>query len=386
MSALSGNPFDSIVSLETLTKAHKKCMAGKRSSRNAATSNYAFMSELLEIQAELVSGLYRPAPYRRRLITEPKVRRIQAPAFRDRIVHHAIHSVLNPFYERHFINDSYACRPGKGTHRAVARVQKFVKLNPNAYACQLDISKYYGSVNHDKLYQLLVKRIADQRLLDLLRVIIDSSDSGTEYDHLFAPDSHFHTKGRRGIPIGNLTSQLFANIYLHEADMYAKQKLKIRQYIRYMDDILIFHPCKKQLRQWQDSLTNFLYEELYLTMNPRKIRVYPARTGVDFVGFVSYPRTRRVRSSSVRRFRRRFNKKLKGLAEGRVNIDSTNATFNAWSAHVTHGNGQRLIEQERAKFEPAAFVCAILRQHRKNLRRQEKQRPVQLKLFDDLPD
>lgn len=381
MSILAGDSFRTVASLETLVKAHRKAMIGKRSNQKATASNYRFMIDLLEIQRELVNGTYVPLPYRRRLITEPKVRRIEAPAFKDRIVHHAMHSVLSPFYERHFIHDSYACRPNKGIHRAMARVQHFLRASPNMYVCKIDISKYYGSVNHGKLRKLLGQKVEDPKLLKLLDIIIASSDSGTEYDYLFPPDSYFHTKGRRGIPIGNLTSQLFANIYLHEADMYAKQTLKIRNYIRYMDDILLFSSDKKELHEWQAKLTEFLYEELYLTVNPRKVRVYPARLGVDFVGYILYPNTRRVRASSVRRFRRRFHKKLNGLIEGRTNLWSVNATFEAWSAHVMHGNGRPLIEREKEKRDNAIFVWWVLKQHRKNLRRLKE--PSQLSLFDD---
>lgn len=381
MSILAGDSFRTVASLETLVRAHRKAMIGKRSNQKATASNYRFMLDLLEIQRELIHGTYTPLPYRRRLITEPKVRRIEAPAFKDRIVHHAMHSVLSPFYERHFIHDSYACRPNKGIHRAMARVQHFLRASPNMYVCKIDISKYYGSVNHGKLRELLSRRVKDTKLLELLDTIIASSDSGTEYDYLFPPDSYFHTKGRRGIPIGNLTSQLFANIYLHEADMYAKQTLKIRNYIRYMDDILLFSSDKKELHEWQAKLTEFLYEELYLTVNPRKVRVYPARLGVDFVGYILYPNTRRVRASSVRRFRRRFHKKLNGLIEGRTNVWSVNATFQAWSAHVMHGNGKPLIEREKEKKDNALFVWWVLKQHRKNMRTSQK--PSQLSLFDD---
>ena len=209
------------------------------------------MSNLVVLQDELLGGSYKPLPYRDRIIREPKIRHIQAPDFRDRIVHHAIHSVLNQFYERHFISDSYACRPGRGTHKATQKIQSFLCGSPvPLYACKLDISKYYASINHSRLKQLLADKIDDLKLLALMSVIIDSANSGTEHDYLFATDSYFHTKGARGIPIGNLTSQLFANIYLHHADMYAKQQLKIRHYVRYMDDILIFHESKAQLQIW----------------------------------------------------------------------------------------------------------------------------------------
>lgn len=261
----------------------------------------------------------------------------------------------------------------------MARVQQFVRANPSIYVCQIDISKYYGSVNHQRLHELLARRIKDNRLLGLLETIIASSDSGTEYDYLFPSDSYFHTKGRRGIPIGNLTSQLFANVYLHEVDMFAKQTLKIRRYIRYMDDILIFHEDKSQLHTWQAEITRFLYEELYLTVNPRKVRVYPSRLGVDFVGYILYPHTKRVRASSVRRFRRRFHRQLKGMIEGRISTTRVNGSFEAWAAHVRHGNGEPLVEQTRAKKHDSMFIRWVLKQHYKQLRKRQK--PTQLSLF-----
>lgn len=372
MSVLDSTSFTTITSVETLVRAHKKALAGKRSNQHATKSNYHFMSELLKVQHELIDSTYVPRPYRQKIITEPKVRQIKAPAFRDRIVHHAIHSVLSPFYERHFIYDSYACRQGKGIHKAMARVQQFLRANPDVYVCRIDISKYYGSVNHQKLHDLLARKIKDERLLELLDTIISSSDSGTEYDDLFPPDSYFHTKGRRGIPIGNLTSQLFANIYLHEVDMYAKQTLKIRRYIRYMDDILIFHEDKTQLHIWQAEITAFLYEELYLTVNPRKVRVYPSRLGVDFVGYILYPQTKQVRASSVRRFRRRFHKQLKGMIEGRISATRVNDSFESWAAHVRHGNGEPLIEQSRAKKDDAMFIRWVLKRHYKQQHKQQE--------------
>ena len=381
MSQLEPDAFTTIASLETLVKMQKKALVGKRNSHSATAINYRFMSDLLQIQRELVSGEYQPMDYRRRIITEPKDRMIEAPAFRDRIVHHAIHSVLSPFYERHFIRDSYACRENKGIHKAMARVRHFLRSESDLYVCKIDISKYYASVNHGKLRELLRKRIGDKRLLNLLDVIIDSSDSGDEHDYLFAPDSYYHTKGRRGIPIGNLTSQLFANIYLHEADMFVKQTLHAKFYVRYMDDILLFHTDKAVLHEWQRKLTAFLYDELYLTVNPRKVRVYPSRLGVDFVGYVIYRDGERVRASSVRRFRRRFRRHLKGYHAGAVSEAKLDDMLNAWSAHVRHGSGEPLIRQIAGELDGHKFVAFVRNKHRQYIK--SRQKPVQLPLFDD---
>jgi retron-type reverse transcriptase len=379
MSALQ-NAFENITSIDTLVAAHKKAMIGKRRNNKATTSNYYFMSELLVLQEELRNGSYQTAPYRNRIITEPKVRYIQAPEFRDRIVHHAIHSVLNLFYERHFIRDSYACRPCRGIHGAAARIQTFLRHSPvPLYVCKLDISKYYASINHTKLKQLLATKIDDSKLLNLLDIIIDSTDSGTEHDHLFPPDSYYHTKGPRGIPIGNLTSQLFANIYLHHADMYAKQQLKIPRYIRYMDDILIFHEDKNQLRIWQQAMTKFFYEELYLTINPHKIRVYPARLGVDFVGYIIFPHSMRLRGSSVRRFKKRYNKQLHRLLTGDISSEKLKASFKSWAAHAAHANTKQLTRSLKNLGNSYLFVYAVQKFARKKHLRGPK---VQLSLFD----
>lgn len=373
MTTLEPGAFSRITAIDTLAAAHKKALPGKRSSQAATSINYRLMSELLVLQRELEIGIYTPRPYRRRIIREPKVRSIQAPAFRDRIVHHAVHSVLSPFYERHFINGSYACRPGKGTHRAVKRVQSFLRRSDTQFACKIDISKYYGSINHEKLLAIIARRVNDPQLLALLASIIASSDSGTEYDDLFAPDSHFHTKGRRGIPIGNLTSQLFANIYLHELDLYIKQTLKIRPYIRYMDDILFFHHDKAVLWKWQQEIIRFLYDELYLTVNPHKVRIYPTRVGVDFVGYVIWPHRIRLRTSSVRRFRKKFRRTLQRHIAGNCSKETVLEQLSAWTAHANHADSAALVASLREQTASAGFVAACLRAHRQQLRAQEKQ-------------
>ena len=160
--------FSTITSLETLIIAHKHALKGKRLNYYAADFNYNLMGRLVELQSELRSNIYKPYPYRKKIITDPKLRLIEAPAYRDRIVHHAIHYYLCPFYERFFICDSYACRPGRGIHHAAARVQYFLKSGGQAlYVCQIDISKYYASINHNRLMELLQEKIKDKDLINL---------------------------------------------------------------------------------------------------------------------------------------------------------------------------------------------------------------------------
>lgn len=360
-------------------------MKGKRKSHQATGFDYDLMSHLLALQSELRSGTYRPSAYRKKMITEPKVRLIEAPAYRDRIVHHALHHHLSPFYERSFITDSYACRPGRGVHHAATRVQHFLRSGgSNLYVCQLDVSKYYASINHGRLLELLRTKIDDQALLELLRVIIDSAGSGHEHDHLFPDDSFYFSKGRRGIPIGNLTSQLFANIYLDRVDAYAKQTLKIRHYVRYMDDILFFHTDKAQLHAWQHAMVEFLYQDLYLTINPRKVRIYPAKHGVSFVGYVIYPRYLRLRGSSVRRFKKRYHRQLKAVSAERLQPTAMRESFNSWKAHAAHARTKQLVLKLEAEQGDYLFVRAVRRYYR---RQTTKNQPaVQLSLFDNPDD
>ena len=359
--------FDQIISINTLLIANQRALKGKRYNHFATKFNYDLISNLTELQSQLLNKTYQPYSYRKKVILEPKIRLIEAPAYRDRIVHHALHHFLSPFYERFFIKCSYACRPGRGIHRAADCVQRFLrKGGQNLYVCQIDVSKYYASINHNRLMELLQTKIHDQSVIDLLKIIVDSTDSGNEHDSLFAPDSYYFTKGRRGIPIGNLTSQLFANIYLHHADMYAKQTLKIRYYIRYMDDILFFHHDKVQLHSWQQAMTDFLYQDLYLTVNPRKVRIYPTEQGVSFVGYVIYPYHLRLRGSSVRRFKKRYRKQLSALSLHKIEADDVNKSFASWKAHAAHASTKHLVEH----MELLQKNCLANR------------RPIQLSLFD----
>ncbi len=372
--------FDRITSIEALFDAHQRALRGKRSSHVATRFDGQLASRLVDLQRHLRTGVYRPLPYRWKVIHEPKRREIEAPAYRDRIVQHALHVHLSPVFERYFIPDSYACRVGRGIHSAADRVQHFLRASgDDLYVCQLDISKYYASINHATLMRLLARRIGDTRVLTLLRIIVDSTDSGTEHDYLFAPDSPYLTSGRRGIPIGNLTSQLFANVYLHEADAFAKRKLKIRRYVRYMDDILFFHEDKTQLHAWRRAMTAFLETELQLTVNPRKVRVYPARAGVGFVGFTIYRTHRQIRGSSVRRFTKRYKRQLRALARERIAPTAAQQTLAAWRAHAAHASSARVDARMQRLYADYMFVRAIRRAYRRS---QHAPDGAQLALFD----
>jgi len=218
-------------------------------------------------------------------------------------------------------------------------------------------------------------------VFEFIKTFIDSTNSGAEHDALFEPDSYYFTKGRRGIPIGNLTSQLFANIYLHQADMFAKQTLKIKHYVRYMDDILFFSNSKAQLHEWQHSMIEYLYEELYLIVNPHKVRLYPTSQGIPFVGYVIRPYFLLLRSNSVRRFKKRYNKQLHAMMNERLNLIDLRESFASWKAHASHASTNRLVAKLESLQQDYLFVRGIRRYYRKH-RSTETIPPTQLSFFD----
>lgn len=342
-------------SLVALQAAFIGASRGKRYRTCGAAYNYRRLEVLLTLQHELRRGNYSPKPHTRFIVRDPKKRLIDAPHFRDRIVHHAVSAVLKNIYEPCFIFDSYACREQKGSHRAAKRLQHFIRWQTEnlLYVLHLDISKYYASVNHSVLKRLLRRKISDSLLLGVLDIVIDCYQSGSEHDYLFDPNSPYHTKGPRGIPIGNLTSQIFGNIYLHEVDSYIKRVLKVKRYVRYMDDLVIVCDNKQQLSQWQQQIIQFLHEQLFLTVHPRKTRLFPAQTGVDFVGYVIWRHKIRVRSSTVKLFKRRWKQLLKQYQKGTISKDELREIFYSWVAHTSHASprqANQLIKKLYAQY------------------------------------
>jgi len=234
------------------------------------------------------------------VITKPKIREIFAAPFRDRVVHHLLYSNLVPIWEPKFIHDSYACRIGKGTHRAsVQRLPQFLRSvtengRKSAYCFQGDVQSFFTSMSQEVLYRLIEKHIRHPDLLWLAKTIIFHDATRNHIKHgqlsLFGEvpqgKSLFHVPRGKGLPIGNITSQFFANVYLNELDQYVKHRLKARYYMRYVDDFLILHEDKSLLNEWRGQINHFLRQHLELTLHPRKQTIFPIRHGIDFLGYV----------------------------------------------------------------------------------------------------
>jgi len=316
------NLFEKVCNYENLYNAYLKARRGKNDVAEVLKFNYNLEDELLKLQQELKNQTYKTGEYRHFIIFEPKERKISALPFRDRIIHHAVCNIIEPVFEKKFIYDSYACRKTKGTHAGADRIQKFIrKVSDNYYVLKCDVSKYFPSVNHEILKQIIREKIADKKLLHLLDNIIDSAE--------------------KGIPIGNLTSQLFANIYLNKLDEYIKYELRIKYYIRYMDDFILLHESKQYLHEVKENIKVF-FASMKLTLHPKKANIFPITLGIDFLGYRIFNAHRLVRKSTVKRFLKNTKTKLRKYDSGNMDFDKLMESFNSWEAYMSHANSHHL--------------------------------------------
>ena len=315
------NLFSRIVSFENLNEACHKAALGKRHQGDIADFLVNREPELFRLQAELQSGTYRPGRYHTFHLQEyAKEREISAAPFRDRVVHHAICQVIEPLFDPRFIFHSYACRKDKGTHRAIRCCQTF--LRQHRYVFQADIVQYFASINHGALLSILAKKIRDGRTMNLARLIVYS----------------WQPNAGRGVPIGNLTSQFFANLYLNELDHFVTFDLHQCHYLRYMDDFLLFGDTKEELWDCERRIRRFLDERLRLSLHQRKTLVFPCYAGVPWLGFRVFDSVRRILPGNIRRFRRRMRRLKMSYARGDVPFEELPQAVRRWINHARHGD------------------------------------------------
>jgi retron-type reverse transcriptase len=348
-----GNLFTRVCTFENLLLAARKASRGKRFRDNILTFNAVLEKEILLLQKQLRSQTYRPGSYMAFYIYEPKKRLISAAPFRDRVAHHALCNVIEPIFESGFIFDSYANRKWKGTHRAVDRYTEFSRKNH--YVLKCDIKKFFPSMDHVILLEIINRKIKCPETLWLIRTIIEGSNPQEpvlDYypgDDLFTP-----VERRKGLPIGNLTSQFFANIYLSPLDHFVKERLRCRYYIRYVDDFVIFSDEKEQLWEIMSRIGQFL-DGLRLRLHPKKCFVVPVPEGMDFLGYRVFPTHRRIRAETLRRFLKRLRNlyrecraDLSGLLDRKAEdspYNAVRASLAAWLGHAMHADTFRLREK-----------------------------------------
>jgi retron-type reverse transcriptase len=335
-----GDLWEKIISFENLLRAADTAKKSKRFRPDVAAFHFNQEREIRRLRDELTAKTYQPGPYRSFIIHEPKERQISAAPYRDRVVHHALIGVLEPIFERSFVADSYACRKGKGTHAAVNRCQQFARRF--RYVLKADISKFFPSVDHEILKQLVARKIKDPDVLGLVNKIIDHSNPQEEVRNWFPDDDLFTpTERRRGIPIGNQTSQFFANVYLDPLDHFVKERLAIKGYVRYVDDFLVFANDKKELAGVRESIRQFL-TGLRLKLHPRKCSLFPVKEGIRFLGYRVFSTHRLLPKDNVRRFRRRMKQLREDYAAWRVSFADIEQRMRSWQGHAKQANTFRL--------------------------------------------
>jgi RNA-directed DNA polymerase len=327
-----GNLFEKIVNFENLVQGARMALRGGKRI-NAARFYFHLETELIRLEDELQSGEYRPRPYRIFEIFEPKRRVISAADIRDRVVHHAICRILEPIFERRSIADSYACRRGKGSQAASYRVQHLIRRDDWFLKC--DIRHYFASIDHARLRNLLARIIKDRRLIELLDRIIDAPLPGA--------------MPGRGLPIGNLTSQHFANLYLGELDHFVKERLGVKGYVRYMDDFILLGSGRDHLKEQHDRISQFLDQALGLELKEQATILAPVRRGVPFLGLRINRGRIGLQHRKWYRFCRRFLAAEKNYLRGRITEDelirSTMSMFGQIAHTETIIARRRLIEQ-----------------------------------------
>ena len=320
------NVYDIMLDFNFLYESHLHARKCKRYKVEIMQFVDNLESELWEISRDLKEETYELGKYRKFYVVEPKVRLVMALQYRDRIVQWSVYRFLNPFYDKMFIDDSYACRVGKGSHNAIARLRywlaKVDRQEERWYYLKLDISKFFYRVDHKILLKILAKRIKDKRLMKLLDKIINSKDTKfglpLGYSSNSCPEDLWLSE--IGIPIGNLTSQLFANIYLNEVDQFCKHDLHLHYYVRYMDDIIILGPDKNYLHEIKRTIELFLLEHLSLNLNNKTI-VAPVDTGITFLGYRVWSTHQLLKKQSARRIIRHTRKLCYDLRDNYITLE-----------------------------------------------------------------
>lgn len=300
--------YDSIITIEKLLKAWQEFLRDKKKKKDVILFQARLMDNIFNLHNDLKNKTYVHGRYHAFNISDPKPRIIHKTTVKDRLLHHLIHQELYEYFDSKFIHDSYSCRTEKGTHRAINRFRDFHrKVSKNntktCFVLKCDIRKFFANIDHQILKSILSKGIFDTDVLWLLSQVIDS--------FLSSPIYTMAEIGQKGLPLGNLTSQLLVNIYMNEFDQFVKRELKIKYYIRYADDFVILQNDKIELEKLLEKMKEFLKCKLKLVMHPDKVYIKTIASGVDFLGWVSFPKHRILRTSTKKRMLKNLDKNPK---------------------------------------------------------------------------
>jgi len=327
------NLYPKIYDLKNLILAHKKARKHKTKKRDVKEFEENLAYNLKTLHDELKAKTYSPKPLKTFILRDPKTRKISKSDYRDRVVHHALCNIIEPIFEKTFIYDSYANRKNKGTLNAIKRFDLFKrKVSGNGtiiknkfndsnfvygFCLKADIKHYFQRVNHEILLNLIKRKISDKDIIWLINRILKTNNLKNSMNNV-------------GMPLGNLTSQFFANIYLNELDYFVKHTISAKYYLRYVDDFVILHKSKFQLESWKNDIIIFLGYNLKLKLHPEKSKIYPLSRGIDFLGFRTYYHFRLLRRRNIRS----IHNKLTLFRQDKISSEKFNEIYQGWQAYA----------------------------------------------------
>lgn len=326
--------YDEVTSLPGLFSAWNEFRKGKERKLDVQQFFLDLEANIISLYRIIRSGLYKHSNYISFFICDPKLRNIHKAEVTDRVLHHSIVRNIEPFFEKSFIFDSYSSRDGKGTHRAIKRLKNFcLTLTKNktrtAWALKCDVKKFFDSIDHEILLSLVRKKVKDAKLMDIIEEIVRS----------------YNKEPGKGIPLGNLTSQLFSNVYLSQFDHFVKRELRAKYYVRYADDFILLNDEKEQLEKLLPIINNFLETKLKLHLHPGKVFIRKIHQGIDFLGCIVFPTHIILRTKTKRRIFRKIKARKKELEMGKIDKKSFNQSLQSYFGILTHCRGRGIRKE-----------------------------------------
>jgi len=334
--------YRKICSYDNLYSAYRKARKGKTKKLYVKEFENNLDKNLIDLQFELMTFIYSPRPLDNFILKDPKTRKISRSDFRDRVIHHAIINIIGAIFEKRFIYDSCANQKRKGNLFSIKRFETFRRkitknFSSRAFCLKADIKHYFQEVHHDILLKIIKNKIKDKKVIWLIRKILKKNASGEK---------------TKGMPLGNLTSQFFANVYLNELDYFVKHKLKIKYYVRYVDDFIILHENEEQLREWKMKIELFLKENLKLELHPQKSRIISLSKGIDFVGFRNFYYFKLLRKRNIRE----MMKKISNYNEYLILDEKMMEIFQGWNSYAKWANTYRLRQYVLSKLNKKRYT------------------------------
>lgn len=326
--------YDDLITVDRLFQAWSEFKSDKTKKRDLQIFERHLEENLFSLFENLKSRIYKHGGYQAFKVHDPKERQIHKASVADRVIHHLLYNLLYETFDKSFIHDSYSCRNNKGTHKAILRLVSFTrKVSKNytkpCFALKLDIRKFFASVDHEILMSLLDRKIGDVEILSLLKEVVGS----------------FSIQPQKGIPLGNLTSQVFANIYLNELDQFVKHKLCVRYYIRYADDFLILSNNKNYLEELLPHIQEFVSNKLKLSLHPDKIVFRNFFFGIDFLGYIVFPHHILPRTKTKKRMFNKIYQKLEKYQNDELSFESLNQSLQSYLGYLSHADAYKLSEE-----------------------------------------